>query len=392
MSILFSITEAQYERIFPKIPNSSCPWHKNQYSAVVFPNGSPRGYSNIELHRMIQTHLTRVNRNITNRFEVDIFNVQIEEFEEKSLAICYSPKEKNKGHSALVNARGKLGALKISTRMSEKQYDEAGSFMPDRSKFENGYDMINFPHELSDYEFFCNIFVPALENIYGKERVITRQLSTPVSSASSSPAPSPSPSPSTVSQSPVQPIDNNSISWSSIVAYECKVTSFKNEVFCLLSRDNKEFKLKPTVFQSFLNKFSTIEDLITHFRAIDDELPKMRKNLPHNAEKNLQECLKVPENERDYEKINFLEKSIKNLDNQTLIADSLYDMRHIEDWTKFQTKCVEALKCAGNHNQFYCVLQVSIGTLLDGRNITRNEIKAIKATRSLMNTIEFQRS
>ena len=63
-------------------------------------------------------------------------------------------------------------------------------------------------------------------------------------------------------------------------------------------------------------------------------------------------------------------------------------MRHIQNWGQFQAKCVEALKCAGNYNQFHCVLQISIGTLLDGRNITRNEIKAIKATRSLMKTID----
>lgn len=400
MSTLCGITESQFECIFPKIPDSSCPWQKNKYSAVVFTQGFPRGYSNIELHREIQTYSSKISRNITNRFEVNIFKIQNDEFEEKPIAICYSSKEKSKGHSKLVNARGKLGALKVSTRMSEDQYDEAGSFIPDRSKFEKGYDLISFPQELSDYEFFSNIFVPALENIYGKERVITQLLSTPVSSAGSSPAPSPSPSPLTIrsspcpspltiSASPVPQIDYSTVTWSSVEAYDCKVTSFKNEVFYLLSKNNEEFKLKPTVFHTFLNKFSSIDELIAHFRSIDDELPILRKSLPFCAEKKLQDYLKVPEKDRDNEKIQFLEKAIKNVKNQSLIADSLYEMRHIQNWGQFQANCVEALKCAGNHNQFHCVLQISIGTLLDGRNITRNEIKAIKATRSLMKTIEF---
>ena len=364
MSSLFAISDAQIELL-------SSVWTKKKYSAIVFPDPSSRGQSSQELHRKIQTHSNRVNRNIINRFEVDIFNVSLEGIDGNPFAVCYSPKEINKGHHSLVKARGELGSFKAIKGMSEEEYDESGSFSPDRSKFQEGLELINFPQNLTDNDFFNKIFVPALENIYGKERVITRKYSgTPVSSAGSSPAPSPCSSPLTVSASPVPNIDYSAVSWNTVVAHECKITSYKNDVFYLSSKENMQFKLKPNVFQSFLDKFSNIEELITHFRTIDSDLPNLRKSLPDKAEEELQECLKVSIMKRNNARIQFLEKAIANVQNQTLIADALYDMRHINNWTKFQSLAVDALKSANNYNQFYCVLQISTGVLPDGRVLT----------------------
>jgi len=223
---------------------------------------------------------------------------------------------------------------------------------------------IKMPERFSDNDFYEIVFLPALWNIFGKDRVITRNYVRP-----------------TTSPLPTE------IQWTSEVAHNCTMISYDGDFHFTAHSTDYSGKISPKFFQNFVEQFASVDGLKNHYFDESDKMALLRQKLPPNFQKQLESLYRLSPSRRDNKQIQFLKQEMEKLKSQELVLAGLEEMSNITDWDLFRSKVVDALKCVSPATEFCFVLLVSTGNLPDGTITIKKEVKAIITNNDLMSVI-----
>lgn len=340
-------------------------WQEHPLYVVILPSSKGRrNYTKDEIFKTSKKYALKINRQAMIQYEITLWNInagyQVDSFSDKDTVAIVFKKDQEKTHQPIRNKHQKAG---LGAIYGNPETNSPGKIV----------------REVSDSGFFETRFIPSLEEIFSKRRILTRE-----SEASQLTQQSDDEIPVLSRETSIEEVDESRTQWVSDIAYDCKISSYIDGKFTLIAHENV-FTAKEKLFSDFLNNYLTLDDVKHEFLKEDENFKKNKDRLNDLQQKMMSFRRFSPGNK---EEIGSVDKEIQGIQNMKLIADGLYTYHRVKNWNWFKERVVEALKYSSEINEFYCVLQVKSGTLPDGKLIEKKTVKAIVVIPNLLKMME----